>query len=145
MKYTVLSYFNNQFGRRSPMDVCIYSEGTPVRGLFVAMLQSAYDMDGVSALGGLGSIGSPCELSAKEAMKYVRFGEERSIFDSVLSRTDNRIPIGISADYVLGRAINMFVRQSKEDSLRYDWFTIAFSNNVGSVDELFNRVKQRLE
>jgi len=151
MKYEILERYEPQpdganagIPAGTPMEVRIIPENTDVRQLFVAMVQSAYEMDGTSGLGGLATIGEPESISEKEAGKFIIYDSERTLVDKILRRPDIRIPKEIRASNIRGRATKLNVYESKEVSGAYDMATHVFERDVGSIDELFELTKEKI-
>ena len=128
----------------TPLQVRVYPEDTDVRQMFVAMLQAAYGMKGVYALNGLGLLDAQDSLSEKEALKSFAYDSRRSVLDWILRRSDTRIPVQVGAGFVHGRAIRFGLWKSKEVPGAYDWNTIPFVRDVGSIDTLFERTEEIL-
>ena len=151
MKYQMLSKYEPQPGganvgipEGTPLEVRIFPEYTDVRKLFVAMVQSAYEMDGTPGLGGLATLNEPDSINEKEAAKFVQYDSERSLKDKILRRPDTRIPTGVRADHIRGRAAKLNVYQSDEIFGAYDMATHVFAREVGSIDRLFELTQEKL-
>lgn len=144
MRYEVLSKYEPKPGganvgipQGTPLGIRIFPEDKDVKKLFVAMVQSAYEMNGTYGLGGLAVLNEPASISKKEAEKYIDYDSERSLVDRILRRKDNRIPKGVKADYINGSAVKLYIYPSDSVLDAYEMSTIAFCRDVGSIDELF--------
>lgn len=152
MRYEVLKKYEPQPGRANvgipngtPLEVRIFPENTDVRSLFVAMVQSAYEMDGTPGLGGLAALHEPNFITAEEAKRWIRYDSERSLIERILRRPDTRVPKGISADHIKGRAVKLMVAQSTKVPGTYEMATHVFAREVGSIDRLFELAREKLD
>ena len=127
-----------------PLEVRIFPEETDVKELFIAMIQSAYEMDGTPGLGGLATLNEPDFIDKKEASKFILYNSKRSLKDKILRKPDTRIPIEIRADCIRGRAIKLKIHKSEEESKAYDMDAYAFKQAVGSVYKLFELTEEKL-
>jgi len=151
MKYEVLRKYNPQPGGSyiripagAPLEIRILPENTDIRKIFIAMVQSAYEMDGTSGLGGLASLHEPDFISEKEAAKFILYDSEISLTDRILRKPDTRIPKGVMVDDIRGRATKLIVYQSEKVSGAYKMDTHVFVQEVGSVDLLFELIQEKL-
>ena len=152
MRYEVLSKYKPQPGGANveippgtPLDVRIIPENTDVRQLFVAMIQSAYEMDGTPGLRGLATLNEPDTISEKEAAKFIQYGSKRSLTDLILRRPDATLPKGVRADHIRGKATKLNVYESKELSGAYEMGAYVFAREVGSIDRLFELTQEKLK
>ena len=145
MKYEILKNYKTQYGDVRPSEIRIIPENTDVRQLFAAMVQSAYEMDGTHGLGGLATLNEPASISKKEAARYILYDSKRSLTDRFLKRPDTRVPKGVRADYIRGRAVKLDVYESKDVSKAYEMSTHIFVIEVGSIDKLFESTQEKLQ
>ena len=127
------------------LTVIIHPEQTNISQLFIALIQSAYEMKGNPGLGGLAALNSPDSISKREAAKYILYDTKRPIIDRIRMRPDNRTPFLVGVDYINGRAVKLLIYEYAKDPITYEMAAHRFTENVGSIDELFRLTQQRLE
>ena len=128
-----------------PMEVRIMPGDSNVRTLFTAMVQAAYEMDRKPGINGLAPIGQPDMIEEKEASRFLIYDTERTLLDSILFRPDNRIPKGVYADHIRGKAVKLDIYESEEFPGSYDMMSHVFEREVGSIDDLFRRTMKKLD
>jgi hypothetical protein len=123
----------------TPLELRIIPEKTEVRQLFIAIVQSAYEMYGSD----FSFLNEPKTLTEKEAAKYILYEKERSLTDRILGRPDTRMPMGVSSS-IRGRPVKLYINSSKEVTGSYEMNAYVFERDVGSVEILFELVKNKL-
>lgn len=148
MRYEVLHkapQHDPQFLAGTPLEIRLHPEDTDVRQMFVALVQAAYEMGGARHIGGHLEVDAPDTLSEKEALRTFSYDSKWSLWGWVRGIPDTRIPVEVGVGYIHGRAIRFWFRQSEEVPGTYDWNTILFLDEVGSMDNLFARAQQNLD
>src|SRR3989338_409507 len=127
------------------LTVIIHPEQTNISQLFIALIQSAYEMKGNPGLGGLAALNSHDSISKRAAAKYLLYDTKSPILDSLRMRPDNRPPFLVGVDYINGRAVKLLIYEYAKDPITYEMAAHRFTENVGSIDELFRLTQQKLE
>jgi hypothetical protein len=127
----------------SPLGIRIFPEDTDIHRFFVAMVQAAYEMKGTPALGGLDAIDAPSEISAGQAENYLQFSSRRSLWSIISRKPDTRVPTGIHADFIHGHAVRLHIFPDQAIPGTYEMATIAFIQDVGPIEQVFNSALKR--
>ncbi|MFA6088302.1 MAG: hypothetical protein WC755_00430 [Candidatus Woesearchaeota archaeon] len=151
MRYEVLEKYNPKPNEANagiptgtPLEVRIIPEETNLRQLFTAMVQSAYEMEGTPGLGGIATLNEPNSITQKDAERYILYDSQRTFTDKILRRPDIRVPRGIMADNIKGRAVKLNVFESKKINGTYEMSAYTFARDVGSIYVLFELTHKKL-
>ncbi len=145
MKYEVLSTYeptsksgNAMIWPGTPLEIRIHPEGVEAKKMFLALLETAYEITTFPRIG-LGG------LEPKKAEKYIQFDSKRTLVDKILRKPDTRKAIGLQADYVNGYPVKLRISEDEKVPGTYCMNAHVFARDVAPVKTLFELAQEKLK